>query len=89
MFWVVDDEVFLGGCFDFGFFVVYGGVKAVVCAYIDFPIYFCVVVAGDDDFSCFAEHDDAFFGGAFCVFAIGYLMVCFVCFAVVCEFAEF
>lgn len=59
----------------------------MVCAYIDFPIYFGVVVAGDDDFSCFAEHDDAFFGGSCCVFAIGYLVFVFVCFTQVGELA--
>ena len=59
----------------------------MVCTYVDFPVYFGVVVAGGDDFSCFAEHDDAFFGCLCCVFAIGDLVLVFVCFAEVGELA--
>ena len=88
VFGVVDDEVFLGGGFDFGFFVVYGGVVSVVCAYVDVPIYLCVVVAGDDDFSCFSEHDDAFFCGFCRVFAVSDIVLIFVIFAVCGECAQ-
>ena len=60
----------------------------MVCANVNVPIYFCVVVAGDDYFSCFAEHDDAFFCGCGRVFAVGNLMLCFILFTFLCELAE-
>lgn len=53
--WVVDDEVSLGGCFYFGFFVVDVEVVAVVCADVDVPVGLDAVVAGGDDFSAFAH----------------------------------
>lgn len=71
MFGVVDDEGFAGGGFDFCAFVVDGGVVSVVWSDVYVPIYGCSVVAGGDDFACFAHHDDAFGGHGGGVFAVG------------------
>lgn len=87
MFGVVDDECFSGGCFDFCVFSVDCGVVSLVGSDVDVPIYGCSVVAGDDDFSCFAHHDDAFGGHLFRVFAVGDFVLAFIFVAVVDPFA--